>query len=404
VAEKRAEGPPETGGDSGQSPDLQSFFQDGFFDWQRAPSSFAFYWDAMRFDEVKYGGGFARSTDLTDHEQQPLPDWAIGPFVKYPGNPVFAPSTDGWDRGYASGGVHNGSIVQVNGLFHYIYRGEQELETEENSGNENQPGPVTCDYICDIGLATSPDGIHFTRDLQHSPFFRTGDDARYSFEDVNLVKHEETWYLFCNRWNWAHPVDPSDCGIFLATSKDLRHWQKHGLVFPHADQIHRNACVLQNPANEAVKVNGRFVMYINNGLIAFSDDMLNWQSEKVDTTWPGGEGCFALTDYSRKDPNRILLFTGGHHSGHFYAIGEVLLSKNNPRQPLAWLPHPVLTADEQIPYENGLSAAEPHDPVSRWRHTVFFTGMTLHKGKWMVYYGGSEYYTCLATAAGSSGP
>lgn len=380
--------------------DLQAFFQDGFFDWQRAPSSFSFYWDVMQFNEDKYGGGFPRISGQAEDASLTLPDWAIGPFEKFPGNPVFAPSADGWDRGYASGGVHNGSIVQANGLFYYVYRGEQELATVKTGASEASQGQSTCDYICDIGLATSTDGIHFVRDLQHSPFFRTGDDARYSFEDVNLVKHEDTWYLFCNRWNWEHPVDPSDCGIFLATSHDLLHWQKRGLVFPKADQIHRNACVLQNPANEAVRVNGRFVMYINNGLMAYSEDMVNWQSEKVEATWPGGEGCFALTDYTRSDPDRILLFTGGHHSGHFYAIGEVMLAKANPGRPLEWLSRPVLTADERIPYENGLSAEDPHHPVSRWRHTVFFTGMTLHKGQWMVYYGGSEYYTCLATAPG----
>ena len=106
-----------------------------------------------------------------------------------------------------------------------------------------------------------------------------------------------------------------------------------------------------------------------------------------------------------KRPEDILLFTGGHHTGHFYAIGEVLFSKQNPGMPVEWLPRPVLYVEEQYPWENGMSTAEDRTafderpvPVSYWRDTVFFTGMTLHGGRWWMYYGGSEYYTCLATA------
>jgi predicted GH43/DUF377 family glycosyl hydrolase len=371
--------------------ELKSFHQDGLFDWQISSKAHQQYWEERQFNEEKYWGGFSR--DAFDPAIDQLPAWAIGPFEKYQGNPVFSPSEDGWDRGHFSGGVHNGSILRLNDLFYYIYRGEHGIERETADGQDSY-----FDYICDIGLATSPDGIHFTRDTAHSPFFRTGEDAKYSYEDVNLVKHGSTYYLFCNRWNWKNPVDPSDCGIFLAVSSDLVHWDKKGLVFPDATQIHRNACVVQNPHNEAVKVNGKFVMYINNGLIAYSDDLLIWESQPVEETWPGGEGCFALADYSGSCKNNILLFTGGHHTGNFYTVGEVLFSKDNPGKPLEWLPRPVLQTESQYPWENGLSAQPPYHPVSCWRNTVFFTGMTLLDGEWWMYYGGSEYYTCLAKA------
>ena len=57
---------------------------------------------------------------------------------------------------------------------------------------------------------------------------------------------------------------------------------------------------------------------------------------------------------------------------------------------------PALYPETHIPYEDGYSYANPPRPVSDWRNTIFFTGMTLHQGKWWIYYGGSEYYTCLA--------
>lgn len=254
------------------------------------------------------------------------------------------------------------------------------------------------DYICDIGLASSADGVHFVRDVEHNPFFRRGADVRFSFEDVNLVTRNGRYYLFCNRWDWEHSTDPQVSGVFLAISDDLLTWRSMGLVFPRAQRIHRNPCVVQDPHNEAVWVDGRYVMYLNEGLIAYSSDLIHWESTEVKSRWPGSEGCFALAHYLHPDDDRVLLFTGGHHSGHFYTVGEVLFSEEAPDTPKTWLNHPVLVADAFYPWENGEIEGSPHSLMSYFRDTIFFTGMTQHQGRWWLYYGGSEYYTCLAHA------
>jgi predicted GH43/DUF377 family glycosyl hydrolase len=373
---------------------MKEFYGDGFFDWQFSSEAHRKMWDERHYDEERWWGGFSRDPLA---EPYVLPSWAIGPFSKHPGNPIFAPSEDGWDRGHFGGGVHNGAVIREGGRFVYVYRGEFGLERrwrDEFAG-------TGIDYLCDIGVAQSDDGVHFVRDAAGSPFFRHDDDERYSFEDVCLVRHEGMFHLFCNRWDWSRARDPSVCGVFHAVSPDLRRWEKLGLVFPKAKTIHRNGVVVQNPGNEAVRIGGRFVMYINGGLVATSDDLVTWESHEVPELWPGGEGAFALADYAPSCPDRILLFTGGHHTGHFYAVGEVSFAKADPLQPLGWLPRPVLHADATLPWEDGRSAEPPHRPVSYWRDTVFFTGMTRHEGRWLAYYGGSEYYTCLATAPAS---
>ncbi len=370
--------------------EFKKFFNNGFFEWQFSNKDYQKLWKEMSYDEEKYWGGFSREPLSENYS---LPDWAIGPLSKYEGNPIFAPSKSGWDRGRFGGGVHNGSVVKKDGKFYYIYRGEQELPFKDREEYRNCP----IDYICDIGLAVSGDGIRFER-VGNSGFFRAGEDEKYSFEDACVVKYQDTYYLFCNRWDWLNREDPSICGVFLAISKDLTRWEKIGLIFPDAKIIHRNPVVIQNPDNNAVKINGKFVMYLNNGLIAYSKDLIHWESHSVKNLWPGGEGCCAVTDYSQKHKDKIVLFTGGHHTGHFYAIGEVLFSKGNPEEPIEWLPRPILYAEPEYPWENGLSASPPHVPVSYWRDTIFFTGMTRFNDKWYIYYGGSEYYTCLATA------
>ena len=370
------------------------------FDWQLSDEENAARYAHFHYDVDRYWGGFSR--DPVDPAAYRLPDWAIGPFVRHPGNPVLAPSPDGWDVGRYSGGVHNGAIIRRNGLSHYIYRGE--MPCAPMGASSWYGGGI--DYICDIGLAVSEDGVAFTKDVEHSPLFRMGDDARFSFEDVSIAEWDGAYYLFCNRWDWLDPENPGHNGTYLAVSTDLVHWEKVGLVFPKAESIHRNGVVLQTPDNRAARVGGQFVMYLNWHLIATSDDMLHWTSHAIapENHWPGGEGCFALCDHDATDPDAVLLFTGGHHTGHFYAIGEVRLSKHDLERPLDWLPRPVLAADPAIPWEDGRSAVPPHGPVSGFRDTIFFNGLTRHEGRWWVYYGGSEYYTCLAHAPALGGP
>ena len=317
-----------------------------------------------------------------------LPKWAIGPFTKYEGNPIFAPDPDGWDCGHFGGGVHNGSVIVKDGVFYYLYRGEFPMPEEEVI-------PGTPDYKCDCGLATSTDGIHWKRVA--GPFFRGGGDEVFSFEDINVAIHDGRYYMVFNRWDWGTWHDPKRCGAYLAVSDDMIHWEKLGLVFPDAEIIHRNGAILQNTRNEAVRVNGKFVMFINDGIIAYSDDMIHWESDRLHSNFAGGECSFAICDYDADNPDNVILFTGGANAGRHYAAGEVLFSKKDLKTPIEWLPRPILATDPQYPYENCFMV-DGVTPNSGWYDTVFFTHITLHGDKWYAFYGGSEYYTCLATA------
>ncbi len=374
----------------------RAFFGDGLFDWQmptgeRRPES----WDRFTFDPKRWWGSFPREEARAEQGLRDDPElfaefpWAVGPFRRHAANPVLAPSPGKWDRGRYDGGVHNGAVVRHNGAFHYVYRGEQPIDVAQDS-------PIN--YICDIGLATSDDGVNFTKDEHYGPFFRHGEFRRFSYEDVCLVRHAGVYYMFCNQWLWEDVQNPRINGTFLATSTDLRQWRRHGIVFPNATRIHRNGVVVQDPDNNAVRINGRFVMYVNDGIMAYSDDLIHWESEEITDLWPGGEGCFALTGHDAARPDDHVLFTGGHHHGHFYAVGQVLFDQRAPAKALAYLPRPVLAADPAIPHESGRRAEPPHEPVSSFRDCIFFNGLTRHDNKWWLYYGGSEYYTCLATS------
>jgi predicted GH43/DUF377 family glycosyl hydrolase len=374
----------------------KAFFGEGVFDWQMpAGDDRHRAWDRFTFDLQKWWGTFPHDEEPAvpgrrdDHELFARYPWAVGPFRKYPGNPVLAPTPGKWDQGRYDGGVHNGAIVRHGGKFCYVYRGERPIDVPQNS---------EIDYICDIGLATSDDGVNFVKDEHHAPFFRHGEFRKFSYEDVCLVRHEGLYYLFCNQWLWEDLQNPAVNGTFLATSPDLVRWERHGIVFPGATRIHRNGVVVQDPENNAIRVNGKFVMYINDGLIAYSNDLVHWESEEVSEFWPGGEGCFALAGHDPSRPEDLVLFTGGHHHGHFYAIGQVLFDLRRPDKAKSYLPRPMLAADPAIPHEAGRDRNPPHPPISTFRDCIFFNGLTRHDGTWWMYYGGSEFYTCLATS------
>lgn len=356
----------------------------GIFDWQYSADAES-GWDSSSwvYDEERYWGGFPPKGE-TDEQPAALPVWAVGPFRKYAGNPVLGPSAGGWDRGRFGGGVHNGAIIRAAGRFRYVYRGERPCEPVDG-----------IDYVCKIGLAESADGRRFTKVTTEAPLF--GADDPFSYEDVSLVRLGGTFHLFCNRWDWKRIDDPAVSGCWHAVSTDLRRWKEHGLVYPNADRIHRNGVVLCGPDNRPIRVEGSYLMYVNGHIIGRSDDLVHWESTRLTARWPGGEGCFALADYSN-DTDDILLFTGGNHSGHFYAIGEVRFSKRDPAAPVAWLPRPVLHAEARYPHESGCSASDPARKVSPYRDCIFFNGLTRHDRQWWLYYGGSEYYTCAATA------
>ncbi len=78
------------------------------------------------------------------------------------------------------------------------------------------------------------------------------------------------------------------------------------------------------------------------------------------------------------------------------------MSKDNPEQAESWLTQPILFAEDTYPWEDARSAENPETIISCFRDCIFFTGMTRFEGKWWLYYGGSEVYTCLATAEAAS--
>ncbi len=123
-----------------------------------------------------------------------------------------------------------------------------------------------------IGLAFSVDGVNFTR-LEEPVLAPSLDyETPGGCKNPSVVSADEIYYMT------YLASDGKTTRLALATSKDLRHWKKHGLAVRDTAAVFGGVLLPQ-------KIGGRFVMYYakEEMRLAFSNDLLHWfpQAEPV---------------------------------------------------------------------------------------------------------------------------
>ena len=157
--------------------------------------------------------------------------WAIGPFARpATGNPVVTPLPEStFTDPILKSPVHwealhtfNPAAIVRHGKVYVLYR------AEDNSGEMEIGG-----HTSRLGLAESGDGIHFKR--LPAPVFYPDEDGQKArewpggVEDPRIVEGEDgTYVLTYTQWN------RTTYSVGIATSRDLKHWTKHGPAFLNA--------------------------------------------------------------------------------------------------------------------------------------------------------------------------
>jgi len=317
--------------------------------------------------------------------QNDLPEWAIGPFERYKRNPILKPTGNGFESNH----VYNpGVIISDQKIpaypelpdtqFFMFYRAE---DSQDRSS---------------IGLALSDDGYHFRR-YENNPILNPAEEYELpgGCEDARIVKYNEKYYMY---YTGFHPGTGDHISLCLAVSDDLLNWEKKGPIF---DQMMKNGAVVTNPNNEAVKINGKFIMYSSIGgepYISYSEDLVNWDAKKLEDIqitdeYKPWEFCIAKTDY--KTPNdKILLFLGGtmgpmmkKEKEWHYAISEAVFSREDPEKMIGILDRPVIIPTKE------------YEKTGKIQNTVFMNTLVKYHGQWWMYYGGADHVTCLAKSA-----
>ena len=325
----------------------------------------------------------ATVASASDYTASNLPDWAIGPFTRQPQpnpSPVLsADPSNSWESLH----VLNPGVVYRNGQFNMLYRAD--------GGGPDQ-----------IGLATSTDGLNFTRNSQNPVI--TNNVLPYEsggVTDPRLYELNGTYYSFISGYHWG--INPPQT-IMETTSTDLVHWSTAVPIV----QTNYDPAVVTNGNDTPVLLNTqygpRYVMYYGDAdpakgrFIAYSTDMLHWTNNTpFDMHFPANyspwEIGVTVTNYQtvQNGPvnHNILMFVAGTLMAHgrwYYGISEVEFSATDLTQQLGQLT------------EAALSPAEPYEINGRTANTEFMNSILFHNGQWYMYYGAADTSIGLATA------
>ena len=301
----------------------------------------------------------------------------FGKWTRLSDTPILAPQGSGFE----SAGTFNPSVVKKDGKFVMLYRAQDTKGTSS------------------LGYATSDDGVHFTRRAE--PVL-TG-DAPYEkgggVEDPRLQKIGDTYYLTYTGYNNVdgNGADKKDAQLCLATSTDLVHWDRKGVIIP-SYKGKWNVKWTKSGAIVPEKIGGKYWMYYladaqgkdSQMGIASSDDLLHW-SEVLDhpvissrpgkfdsqVTEPGPAPVIT--------PEGIFLVYNGADDKLVYSTGWALFDKKDPTKVLARSQEPVFAPEKEW------------EKVGQVPNVVFVEGSVREPQRWLFYYGGADKTVGVAT-------
>lgn len=338
-------------------------------------------------------------------------DWVLGPFVRPEGvNPVLSPQTTIFDCPmrkqpvkWEESDIFNPAATVKGGKIVVLYRAED--NSARGIGKRTSR----------IGYAESKDGIEFKR-YQSPVLFPGGDDFENiecpgGCEDPRVAMTEDGLYVMLyTAWNRKVPR------LAVATSKDLKHWTKHGLAFGKAyngrfsTMATKSASVLTRLKGGKIvmdKVNGKYLMYWGEYAVyaATSDNLIDWypvlnENNELRKLAKPRRGYFdsQMTECGppaiRTKNGIVLLYNGknergekgdtAYHAGA-YSGGQILFDNDNPYEVLDRLDKPFFVPEAAFEksgqYVNG---------------TVFIEGLAYHKKKLYLYYGCADSRVAVA--------
>jgi len=301
----------------------------------------------------------------------------LGAFVRLnQGQPILSPQGNGFE----AAGVFNPAVVRNGDRFVMLYR------AQDTQG------------ISRLGYATSTDGVTFTRDA--APVL--GPEAEYErgggVEDPRLVQIEGLYYLTYTAYNGK------DAQLALATSRDLRRWERKGVILP-AYKGRWNVNWTKAGAILPRRIGGRYWMYYmadakearDQTGIAFSTDLITWTEALDHPVLPRRPGRFDSRVVEPGPPpiltpDGVLLIYNGADDRLVYRTGWALFDRDDPTRLLARSEQPLF------------------EPLTEWEkvgqvpNVVFVEGLVVQPGRWLVYYGAADKYIGAASVAVPGSP
>lgn len=341
-------------------------------------------------------------------------DWMIGPFHRPDGaNPVFTPDSAStffcpmrkrsvrWE----AMATFNPAATVRGDTVYVLYRAEDKTGEMKIGGHTSR-----------LGLATSSDGLHFTRRPRPVFYPKPDDQQQHEWpggvEDPRLVETEDgTYVLTYTQWDRDQPQ------LAVATSEDLIHWTKHGPIFPGLNRETKSGAILSRVQGNrlvATKVDGTYWMYwgVPQIYAAMSENLTDWTPLRDSTgalqpvltprkgyfdSWLVEAGPPAV----RTDDGIVVLYNAGNSGENgdpaladsTYSGGQALYAADDPTELIDRSPTPFIKPDR------------PFERTGQYeRGTTFLEGLVFFRERWFLYYGAADSRVGVATAPSTSTP
>ena len=239
--------------------------------------------------------------------------------------------------------------------------------------------------ISHLRIARSTDGIHF--EVEPAPAM-TAANAYESFgiEDPRITRLGDTYWI-----NYT-AVSPYGITTGLASTKDFKSFDRHGLIFspPNRDvtifpeKIGGQYVALHRPMPEGL---GKPAIWI-----ATSPDMLSWGGHRYVAgaragSWDDskiGGGAVPFRVKSEKADGWLAVYHGVTGATTTYSLGALLLDANDPGKVVARSREPILSPETRYEREGFFGGV------------VFTCGLLAEGDVVRIYYGAADGVTAVA--------
>jgi beta-1,2-mannosidase len=290
----------------------------------------------------------------------------FGTWKRVSDQPILSPGPD-------LAGIFNPAVINRDGEYFMLARAQDHKGTSL------------------LVTATSNDGIHFKRGADalrpEADYEKDG-----GVEDPRLVLIEGTYYLTYTGYN------KKDAQLCLATSKDLKTWDRKGVILP-AYKGNWNVGWTKSGAIVTEKINGKYWMYFlgtaedktdQTGL-ASSTDLVHWMEATKTPVLPKRSGMWDSRVVEPGPPpvitpDGILVIYNGADDKLIYQVGWALFDKNDPSKLLGRADQPIFSPEKKW------------EKVGQVPNVVFVEGLVREGNRWRFYYGGADKYIGIAEA------